>query len=545
MKYFGLILTFLLAVATCKAYEEITCEENVPFTCGQIDRLNSSNFEKDFIFGVASSAYQACCTGRGLNVWDGFSHRYPNKAGPDHGNGDTTCDSYAYWENDIEVIDELSATGYRFSIAWSRIIPRGKRSRGVNQEGINYYHRLIDGLIEKGITPFVTLFHWDLPQVLQDDYEGFLDPQIIDDFRDYVDLCFKEFGDKVKNWITINQLYSVPTRGYGSGSDAPGRCSPMVDPTCYAGNSSTEPYIVAHNQLLAHATVVDLYRENYTHQGGKIGPVMITRWFLPYNDTDPDCIAATERSKEFFLGWFMGPLTNGTYPQSMIDTVGERLPSFNSNESKLVKGSYDFLGLNYYITQYAQPSPNHVDWDNHTAMMDSGATLTYRNASNHTIGPLFTEDKDDETKNTYYYPKGIYYVMDYFKTKYYDPLIYVTENGISTPGDETREEAMLDSKRIDYICSHLCFLSKVIKEKVVNVKGYFAWSLGDNYEFGKGFTVRFGLSYVDWNNVAHRDPKESGKWYQKFITAAITNPAKQVFLRSSLTSEKKEKFADA
>ncbi|CAH8314363.1 unnamed protein product [Eruca vesicaria subsp. sativa] len=496
MKHLWLILAFLLALATCKAHEEITCEENPPFTCGQTDRFNSSSFDKDFIFGLASSAYQACTINRGLNVWDGFTHRFPDKAGPDHGNGDTTCDSYSYWEKDVEVLDELKANGYRFSIAWSRIIPRGKRSRGVNQGGIDYYNGLINRLLEKGITPLVTLFHWDVPQVLQDDYEGFLDRQIIDDFRDYADLCFEEFGDRVQHWFTINQLYSVPTRGYGSGSDAPGRCSPKL------------------------------------HQGGKIGPVMITRWFLPYNDTDRDCINATKRMKEFFLGWymFMGPLTNGTYPQSMIDTVGDRLPSFTPEESKLVKGSYDFLGLNYYYTQYVQPSPspNHVDWDRHTAMMDAGTKLTCIHLY------IFTY--------IYYYPKGIYYVLDYFRTNYSDPLIYITENGFITSGTETREEAMHDSKRIDYLCSHLCFLSKVIKERGVKVKGYCAWSLGDNYEFGNGFTVRFGLTYIDWNNVTDRDPKDSGLWYKKFITTK--NLAKKDFLRSSLTFEKK-KLADA
>ncbi|CAN6894067.1 unnamed protein product [Brassica oleracea var. botrytis] len=525
MKHIGLILVFLLAVATCKADEESTCKETLS-ACGHTDQFNSGSFEKDFIFGVASSAYQACGVGRGLNVWDGFTHRYPNKSGSDHGNGDTTCDSYSYWElnysmytyesynmtKDIEALVELNATGYRFSIAWSRIVPRGKRSRGVNQEGINYYRGLINGLIEKGITPFVTLFHWDLPQALQDEYEGFLDPQIINDFKDYADLCFYEFGDNVTNWITINQLYTVPTRGYGFGSDAPGRCSRALDPTCYAGNSSTEPYIVAHHQLLAHAMVVDLYRKNYT--------------------VIPSLICSC-----------MGPLTNGTYPQIMIDTVRNRLPSFTPEESKLVKGSYDFIGLNYYVTQYVQPSPNHLDWANHTAMMDAGATLTYRNISGHPIGPLFTEDKGDDTKNTYYYPEGISYVMEYFKTKYYNPLIYVTENGFSTPGDQTREDAKLDCKRIDYLSSHLSFLSKVIKEKHVNVKGYFAWSLGDNYEFCKGFTVRFGLSYIDWNNVTDRDLKQSGKWYKKFITTK--DLPKKDFLRSSLTFEKKKKFADA
>ncbi|CDY22731.1 BnaA08g05610D [Brassica napus] len=176
-------------------------------------------------------------------------------------------------------------------------------------------------------------------------------------------------------------------------------------------------------------------------------------------------------------------------------------------------------------------------------MMDAGVTLTYRDINGHAIGPLFTEDKVDAAKNTYYYPEGISYVMDYFKTKYYNPLIYVTENGFSTPGDEPHEAAKLDCKRIDYLCSHLYFLSKVIKEKHVNVKGYFAWSLGDNYEFCKGFTVRFGLSYIDWNNITDRDLKQSGKWYKKFI---ITKDLpKKDFLRSSLTFEKKKKFADA
>uniref|UniRef100_M4DVH9 thioglucosidase n=1 Tax=Brassica campestris TaxID=3711 RepID=M4DVH9_BRACM len=304
---------------------------------------------------------------------------------------------------------ELNATGYRFSFAWSRIIP----ITCINEMILYNMHR--------------------------------------QDFKDYADLCFKEFGGKVKHWITINQLYTVPTRGYAVGTDAPGRCSPMVDTKhrCYGGNSSTEPYIVAHNQLLAHATVVDLYRTKYKFQKGKIGPVMITRWFLPFDESDPASIEAAERMNQFFHG-------------------------------------------------------------------------------------------------CYYYPKGIYYVMDYFKTKYGDPLIYVTENGFSTPSEENREQAIADYKRIDYLCSHLCFLRKVIKEKGVNVRGYFAWALGDNYEFCKGFTVRFGLSYVNWEDLDDRNLKESGKWYQRFINGTVKNAVKQDFLRSSLSSQsQKKRFADA
>ncbi|KAF8095684.1 hypothetical protein N665_0326s0026 [Sinapis alba] len=536
---YGLALVSLLAAGSCKAAEEITCEENAPFTCSNTDKLSSKNFGKDFIFGVASAAYQIeGWRGRGVNTWDVFSHRYPEKSGADLKNGDTTCESYTRWKKDVEIMGELNATGYRFSFAWSRIAPKGKVSRGVDQAGLDYYHNLIDALLEKNITPFVTLFHWDLPQTLQDEYEGFLDRQIIQDFKDYADLCFKEFGGKVKHWITINQLYTVPTRGYALGSDAPGRCSPMVDTKqrCYGGNSSTEPYIVAHNQLLAHAAAVDLYRNNYAFQKGKIGPVMITRWFLPYDESDPACIEAAERMNEFFHGWYMEPLTKGRYPDIMRQIVGTRLPNFTEDEAELVAGSYDFLGLNYYVTQYAKPKPNPYPSEKHTAMDDAGVDLTFKNSRGEYPGPVFAEDA-----NSYYYPKGIYYVMDYFKTKYGNPLIYITENGISTPGSESRCEAIADYKRINYHCSHLCFLSKVIKEKGVNVRGYFAWALGDNYEFGKGFTVRFGLSYVNWDDLNDRNLKESGKWYQRFINGTAKNPVKQNFLRSSLSSQNQKK----
>ncbi|CAH2046086.1 unnamed protein product [Thlaspi arvense] len=402
--------------------------------------------------------------GRGINVWDAFTHRYP----------------------------ELGVNAYRLSIAWSRIIPRGKRSRGINQDGINYYSGLIDALLARNITPFVTLFHWDLPQTLQDEYEGFLDRQVIEDFKNYADVCFEAFGGRVKNWITINQLFTVPTRGYALGTDAPGRCSPWVDKRCYGGNSSTEPYIVAHHQLLAHATVVDLYRKKY----------------------------------------------KGRYPDIMRQLVGSRLPNFTEAEARLVYRSYDFLGLNYYVTQYAQaigPSPP----GQLTAMTDSRAKLTSKDENGNAPGPPF------DAKGTFYRPRGMLDVMEHFKNRYGNPLIYVTENGISTPGSESFDDSVADYKRIDYLCSHLCFLRKAIEEKKVNVKGYFAWSLGDNYEFCAGYTVRFGLSYVDFANLtADRDLKASGKWYKKFLQANTKDNENQGLLRSSLSFEN-EKLADA
>ncbi|KAG7605348.1 Glycoside hydrolase superfamily [Arabidopsis thaliana x Arabidopsis arenosa] len=516
MKFRALGLVLLLAVETCKA-EEITCEETKPFTCNQTDRFNRKHFDDDFIFGIEGGK------GRGLNVWDGFTHRYPEKGGPDLGNGDSTCGSYEHWQKDIDVMTELGVDGYRFSLAWSRIAPRGKVKRGINQAGVKYYNDLIDGLLAKNITPFVTLFHWDLPQVLQDEYEGFLNHEIIDDFKDYANLCFKIFGDRVKNWITINQLYTVPTRGYAMGTDAP------------------EPYIVAHNQLLAHAKVVHLYRKKYKpKQRGEIGVVMITRWFVPYDSTQAN-IDATERNKEFFLGWFMEPLTKGKYPDIMRKLVGRRLPKFNKKEAKLVKGSYDFLGINYYQTQYVYAIPANPP-NRLTVLNDSLSAFSYENKDG-PIGPWFNAD-------SYYHPRGILNVLEHFKTKYGNPLVYITENGYSSPGGDTPAlDVIADSNRTDYICSHLCFLRKAIKESGCNVKGYFAWCLGDNYEFGKGFTVRYGLSYVDFANItADRDLKDSGKWYKNFLNGTTKVPDEnQNFLRSRLFFENRDqkKVADA
>ncbi|EFH41889.1 myrosinase [Arabidopsis lyrata subsp. lyrata] len=514
MKLLGLCLVLLLAVVTCKA-EEITCEETKPFTCNQTDRFNRKHFDDDFIFGVASSAYQACAKGRGLNVWD-------EKGGPDLGNGDNTCGSYEHWQKDIDVMTELGVDGYRFSLAWSRIIPRGKVKRGINEAGVKYYNELIDGLLEKNITPFVTLFHWDLPQVLQDEYEGFLHRDIM-------------YVIDVKNWITIKQLYTVPTRGYAMGTGAPGRCSYWLNKDRYAGDSGREPYIVAHNQLLAHAEVVDLYRKKYKpKQGGQIGVVMITRWFIPYDSTEANK-KATERNKEFFLGWFMEPLTKGKYPDIMRKLVGRRLLNFSEREAKLVKGSYDFLGINYYQTQYVYAIPANPP-NRLTVMNDSLSAYSYENKDG-PIGPWLLPSKRNVN------------VLEHFETKYGNPLVYITENGYNSPGgNTTAHEVIADSNRTDYICSHLCFLRKAIKESGCNVKGYFAWSLGDNYEFGKGFTVRYGLSYVDFTNItADRVLKTSGKWYKQFLNGTTKIPDEnQNFLRSRLFFENRDqkKVAD-
>ncbi|CAH2079116.1 unnamed protein product [Thlaspi arvense] len=510
----GLLLPLLLFIVTSSLHvshsrSEIRCEEYPPFGCNNTTSFNRDSFNKGFLFGVASSAYQIeGAQGRGLNIWDGFTHRYPTK-GKGKATGDIAAGSYLHYKADIDVMKEIGVDSYRFSIAWSRIIPRGKACRGVNEEGISYYNNLINGLVSKGIKPFVTLFHWDLPQTLQDEYEGFLDHQIIEDFKNYAELCFQRFGDRVKNWITINQPYTIPTRGYATGTDAPGRCSSWLNKNCYAGDSATEPYIVAHHVLLAHATVVDLYKQKYQkiHEG-EIGVTMITRWFLPYSNSDEN-LKAAERAKEFFHGWFMDPLTKGHYPLIMEQMLKKRLPRFTAKEALLVKGSYDFIGVNYYMTQFAKSvppeNPNRL-----SVMTDSQARLSYVNED----GPISPCPFGDD----YYRPRGILDVLEYFKTNYGNPKVYITENGFrSLDGSALVEEIKNDQNRTDFICTHLCFVRSAI-EKGCQVKGYFVWSLGDNYEFCDGYTVRFGLTYIDFANIADdRDLKSSGKWYQEFL----------------------------
>ncbi|CAL2242183.1 unnamed protein product [Prunus armeniaca] len=208
-----------------------------------------------------------------------------------------------------------------------------------------------------GLTPFVTLFHWDLPQTLEDEYGGFLSPHIVNHFQDYVELCYKEFGDRVKYWSTLNEPYTFTYYGYATGSLAPGRCSIWQQLNCTGGDSSTEPYLVTHHLLLAHATAVKLYKNRYqASQNGVIGIDLNSDWFEPLSEAKENKIAAL-RALDFMFGWFADPLTSGDYPQSMRSRVGSRLPKFTKEQAKLLIGSFDFLGLNYYTGYYASDAP--------------------------------------------------------------------------------------------------------------------------------------------------------------------------------------------
>ncbi|KAM6570244.1 hypothetical protein CsatB_018229 [Cannabis sativa] len=427
-----------------------------------LDDLNikRSDFPRDFLFGAATSAQQIEGSGnqggRTPSIWDTYAATPGNIR--DGNNTLTATDSYKRYKEDIKLLKDLGVDSYRFSISWSRILPKGSLNGGINQEGIDYYNNLINELIANGLKPFVTILHFDTPQALEDK----------NDFKDYSELLFKTYGDRVKHWITINEPFVVAL-GYDLGKGAPGRCSlpPPAGP-CPAGNSSIEPYIVGHHFVLSHAAAAKLYKQKYqAQQGGEIGIVVVGEYMEPLNNT-PDDIAAAERYLEFLFGWHLEPLIYGDYPKVMREYVGERLPSFTLEEKNLVKGSLDFIGVNYYTSRYA-----------------------------------FKTDKPDQNKH---------YIGDSLVTLAGYPDGNIPERPL--------KESLKDPARINYILQHLYYTNQAMKNGV-NVKGYFYWALLDNFEWGSGYKVRYGLYFVDYSDNCRRYPKQSALWLPTFLKGSV------------------------
>ncbi|KAG2675043.1 hypothetical protein I3760_13G165600 [Carya illinoinensis] len=430
----------------------------------------------------------------------------------DGSNGDVADDQYHRYKEDFGILKNMNADAYRFSIAWSRLIPTGKISDGVNQKGIRHYNKFINELLARGLTPYVTIFHWETPMALEHEYGGFLSHRIVEDFKDFAELCFKKFGDRVKHWITLNEPWTYSSGGYAQGMLAPFRCSSWQNLNCTGGDSAKEPYTVAHNLLLAHAAAVDMYKTKYqAKQKGVMGITLVCHWMVPYNPKSEEDRPAALRAVDFMFGWFMDPLTKGRYPLSMRTYVrGNRLPMFTPKQSKLVKGSYDFIGLNYYTANYAADAPESKSLNKSYLTDALVSQTTSRNGV--LIGP--------EAASSWLsvYPKGIYDLLVYTKTKYGDPEIYITENGIDEFNNASLplKEALVDTQRIDYYYSHLAHFHKAIGAGV-KVKAYFAWSFLDNYEWMSGYTVRFGIYFIDYDNGLKGYPKLSAHWFQNFL----------------------------
>lgn len=499
-----LLLLFVVCLVTNGAKSGAFSPENeVPDTGG----MSRESFPKGFVFGTATSAYQvegmAHEDGRGPSIWDVFVKVPGIEA--ENATGEVTVDQYHHYKEDIDLMKKLNFDAYRFSISWSRIFPNGTGK--VNWKGVAYYNRLINYMLKRGITPYANLNHYDLPQALEERYLGWLSRRVVKDFEDYAEFCFATFGDRVKNWMTFNEPRVVADLGYNSGFFAPGRCSKAFG-NCTAGNSATEPYIVTHNLILSHAAAVQKYREKYQEkQKGRIGILLDFVWYEPLTRGKADNYAA-QRARDFHVGWYMHPLVYGEYPRTMQDNVGDRLPKFTKEEVKIVKGSIDFVGINqytaYYIYDSHQAKPKDLgyqqDWNASFAFAKNGVP----------VGPRA------HSYWLYNVPWGLYKAITYIKERYGNPPVILSENGMDDPGNVTLPNGLHDTTRINFYKGYLGALKRAIDDGA-NVEGYFAWSLLDNFEWRLGYTSRFGIVYVDYNNLK-RYPKMSAYWFQKLIS---------------------------
>ncbi|RAL39479.1 hypothetical protein DM860_003012 [Cuscuta australis] len=505
----GWVLTVIMAAVVLLPLPA-TCRPINPITLNEEQR--PSPFPPGFLFGTASSSYQYeggyMADGKGLSNWDVFTHNKSDNI-EDGSNGDVADDQYHLFQEDIDIMAFLGLNSYKFSISWARILPKGRYGT-INMEGIKYYNTLIDALLLKDIKPFVVLNHFDIPQELENRYKAWLSPELQEDFGYFADICFKNFGDRVKHWVTFNEPNMFIPLGYRSGDYPPNRCSKPFG-NCSQGDSEKEPFLAGHNVILAHAAAVNIYRTKYQEeQGGQIGFAVHTFWFEPVSNSTADKLAA-ERGQSFFSNWFLDPIIYGRYPKEMKDILGSLLPEFSTEELEQLRTGIDFIAVNHYTSFYVQDciysdcgplkSNNKVEGFIGTSSFKNGIPIGEATG----MGIL------------YVYPQGMEKIVTYLKERYNNTPLYIAENGYSERADSQSniEELLYDIKRVDFMAKYIDSLSTAMR-KGADVRGYFAWSLLDNFEWLYGYTLHFGLYHVD-RVTLKRTPKLSANWYKQFI----------------------------
>ncbi len=437
-------------------------------------------FPAQFLWGSATSAYQVegspLADGAGPSIWQRFCHT-PNMV-RDGDTGDVACDHYRRYREDVALMSGLGLNAYRFSVAWSRVVPAGRGA--VNKAGLDFYERLVDALLKHGIEPMVTLFHWDLPAAL-DDRGGWLNPDIADWFADYATIVFRRLDDRVKLWATLNEPWVVTDGGYLHGALAPGHRNRFEAP------------IATHQLLRAHGSAVQAYRAAGRH---KIGVVVNLEPKYSASDAAADR-AATVRADAYMNRQFLDPMLLGRYPDELAEIFGEAWPHWPAADLELIKQPIDFVGINYYTRNVTRFDPG--AWP-----LRAGPVRQKRATYTETGWEVF--------------PQGLTDMLVSVKQRYGNPPLYITENGAAFFDPPTAEGDRIDDPlRVDYLRKHVAAMHAAIQAGV-DVRGYFAWSLLDNFEWSLGYSKRFGIVHVDFE-TQKRTPKNSAHLYSKIIAS--------------------------
>jgi beta-glucosidase len=437
----------------------------------------ASVFPADFLWGAATSAYQVegspLADGAGPNIWYRFTHTPGlTKNGE---TGDVACDHYRRYADDVRLMSELRLNAYRFSLSWARILPEG--TGRVNQQGLDFYRRLVEELRAKEIEPVATLFHWDLPTAL-DDRGGWLNRDIASWFAEYADVVFRALDGDVKIWATLNEPWVVTDGGYLHGALAPGHRNLFETP------------IASHNLLRAHGAAVAAYRATGKH---RIGLVVNIEPKYPFSDR-PEDLAATRRADAYMNRQYLDPVFFGRYPEEMPEIFGAAWPEFPAADFEAIVAPLDFLGLNYYTR-------NVVCHDESAWPLRANRVVQPEHTYTETGWEVF--------------PQGLTDTLVWMKERYGPIPIYITENGAAFYDPPTVGPEVRDPLRVDYFRDHLKAALQAM-EKGVDLRGYFAWSFLDNFEWSLGYSKRFGIVHVDYKTLA-RTPKESARFYRRVI----------------------------
>lgn len=449
-------------------------------------RQPAIQFPSDFLWGCATSAYQIegspLADGAGPSVWHRFSHT-PGRV-QDGDTADVTCDHYRRWQSDVDLMHALGMNAYRFSIAWGRVLPEG--TGRINPAGLDFYERLVDRLLARDIQPMVTLFHWDLPAAL-DDRGGWLNRDIAQWFAEYADILFRRLDDRVKLWTTLNEPWVVMDCGYMHGVMAPGHRSVFEAPRA------------THHLLLAHGAAVQAYRASGRNQ---IGLVINIEPKYPASPCETD-LAATRRAEAYMNRQYLEPALLGSYPKELEEIFGEAWPQWPEEDLEQTQQPLDYIGVNYYTR-----------------------AVVRADASAWPLQATTVKQKQHTHMETGWevFPRGLTDTLLWIKDNYGNPPVYITENGACFYDPPQVEGSVLnDPLRVDYLRKHITAVYDAM-QRGADIRGYFAWSLFDNFEWAFGFSKRFGLVHVNYRTL-QRTPKASAHFYAKVIAsrgAALT-----------------------